>query len=503
MRLSLTNFVFVCVAFAASQVLAAGELSLTVVDAETQTPIPCRLHLRNEKDRAQRAAKMPFWNDHFVIPGTVTLKLAKGTYHFEIERGPEYVVRNGYLIIGNQSKDNKVVDLPRACNMAEEGWWAGDLHVHRPVNDAELLMRAEDLHVAGLSTWSTKKNEWTGRTLPTQPVKQFDKNRYCDLLGGESADKGSTFLYLNVDRPLLTRSSGDGQAPSSLAMAREHENAWIDAVRPTAWDLPVWLATGRVDSIELANDQFCRGEMIDDANGRPRDKKLMPGPVGIGRWTHEIYYHVLNCGLRVPPSAGSGSGEAPNPVGYNRVYVWVDKDHFNYETWWKGFRMGRSVVTNGPLIRPFANGQLPGHVFTEPEGETFVLDVLLNFTARDTISYFELIKDGRLAQTVRYEEVAKSGRLPPVKFESSGWLLIRAVTDVENTYRFATSAPWYVEMGDEPHRVSRASAQFFLDWLNERKEMIDKQKTDSPLAASDWAAAREFWEKRLAEANAD
>ena len=34
-----------------------------------------------------------------------------------------------------------------------------------------------------------------------------------------------------------------------------------------------------------------------------------------------MYYHVLNCGLRIPPVAGSGSGTNDNPVGTNRVYV--------------------------------------------------------------------------------------------------------------------------------------------------------------------------------------
>ena len=113
----------------ASPPLLAGEVTLTIVDGETQKPMPCRIHLRNEKGHPQRAANMPFWSDHFVIPGTVKLKLPKGTYHFEIERGPEYLARNGYFLMESQSKDSQVLDLRRACNLADEGWWSGDLHV--------------------------------------------------------------------------------------------------------------------------------------------------------------------------------------------------------------------------------------------------------------------------------------------------------------------------------------------------------------------------------------
>ncbi len=58
-----------------------------------------------------------------------------------------------------------------------------------------------------------------------------------------------------------------------------------------------------------------------EAGGLPRDTLLFPKPWGNGRWSQELYYHLLNCGLRIPPTAGSGSGANNNPVGYNRFYV--------------------------------------------------------------------------------------------------------------------------------------------------------------------------------------
>lgn len=80
----------------------------------------------------------------------------------------------------------------------------------------------------------------------------------------------------------------------------------------------------------------------------------------VGLWTHTVYYHVLNCGLRIPPTASSASGVARNPLGYNRVYVFVE-NNFSYEAWWDGLRAGRVMVTNGPLIQPFvAGGNLCG-----------------------------------------------------------------------------------------------------------------------------------------------
>lgn len=479
---------------------AGGELMLTVVDPQTGRPMPCRMHLSNEKGRPQRAAKTVFYDDHFVFPGTVKIKLPRGTYHFVIERGPEFLERKGYFVMDNQAKDEKTVELNRACHMADEGWWSGDLHVHRAAKDIELLMQAEDLHLAGVLAWTNQKNEWA-EGMAQEPVRSFDRN-HSYTFAGEDHPPGGTLLYFNLPKPLDTagRAGDEAAALEALFAARQVSAGWVDIDNATALDLPLWLATGRVDSIGVCHDQMCRREMKDDASARPRDKRRLPGALGAGSWTQEVYYHVLNCGLRIPPSAGSGSGEAPNPVGYNRVYVWLDKDKFEYGAWWDGFRQGRVIATNGPLVRPVANGCPPGEVFEE--GDAFTLDVAANVTVRDTVSYFELIKDGRVAYSVRYDELAKDGHFPKLDFNESGWCLVRAVTDVEDTYRFATSAPWYVEIGDSTRRFSKTSAQFFLDWLTERRGQLQSEGKAAANVAEALDRAETFWKDILARANA-
>ena len=48
-----------------------------------------------------------------------------------------------------------------------------------------------------------------------------------------------------------------------------------------------------------------------------------------------------------------------------------------------------------------------------------------------------------------------------------GWLVVRAVTNHTKTFRFGMTGPYYVEIGQQP-RISRKSAQFFLDWVDQR-----------------------------------
>jgi hypothetical protein len=484
-----------------------GRFEITVIDAETGEQIACRMHLQSPNGRPRRVGRHPFWHDHFVFDGKLSLELPPGTYTFQLERGPEYALRDGHFVIDKFSDDRQTVEMKRHVNMAQEGWWSGDLHIHRPLEQIELLMRAEDLHVAPVITWWNDKNSWQGKELPDEPLVRFDGDRFYQKLAGEDEREGGALLYFNLPRPLeITGAAREYPSPMKfLAEARKFPTAWVDIEKPFWWDVPVWLASGQVDSIGLANNHMCRAEMREDeAWGKPRDVKHLRPPWGNGEWSQEIYYQILNSGLRIPPSAGSASGVLPNPVGYNRVYVFCEGE-FTYDAWWEAFKAGRVMVTNGPLLRPVVNGRYyPGHVFQADEGEKVEIDIALDLATRDTIRYLEIIKDGQIHRTIRLEDYAQAGgRLPTVTFDRSGWFLVRAVTEVPETYRFASTGPYYVEIGDQP-RISRTSAQFFLDWVDERIARVkldDEQQRREVLAHHE--SAREFWEGVVSQANVE
>src|SRR5262249_12511235 len=152
---------------------------------------------------------------------------------------------------------------------------------------------------------------------------------------------------------------------------------------------------------------------------------------------------LLNCGLRLPSSAGSASGVLPNPVGYNRVYVHLGQS-LGYEEWGEGLRAGHCFVTNGPLLRVQVNGQLPGHVFTAPQGQELRLQITARLDGRDRVRFLEVIKNGQLERKIPYEEWSKTGSLGTLQFQESGWFLVRAIADNPKTFRFASTAPYYV-----------------------------------------------------------
>lgn len=492
---------------AVSAASAAGQLEIRVIDQDTKQPIAVRMHLKDPRGRPVKAAKLPFWHDHVLIPGRAVLELGPGKYTFELERGPEYHIRSGHFAVRRGSTDMHELVMPRFVDMKDEGWWSGDLHIHRHPRDMELLMLAEDLHVAPVITWSNADNAWATAPIPPSLVGTVDQNRFYHWMAGRDDRAGGPLLYFNLKAPLPIATAED-EFPSSceyLAMARKEPGVHVDVEKPFGWDLPAWIASGHVDSIGLCNSHMQRERMLDnEAEGKPRDRIDFPAPHGNGLWSQAIYYRLLDCGLRIPPSAGSGSGLVPNPVGYNRVYVYCGPQ-MTYDLWWQNLRAGQVVVTNGPLIRdPRLNGELPGHVFRAEAGQTIELQAALNLSIREPVDYLEVVKNGVVVHQVRLQDWADSaGRLPKVEFDRSGWLLVRAVTGNPRTYRFATTGPWYVEIGEQ-RRISRRAAQFFFDWVYERARRIELpagEKRDAVLAHH--RVARDYWQQMLNEANAE
>jgi hypothetical protein len=474
-----------------------GTIAFSITDRSTgRRTTACRIHVKDAAGRIVKVAGQPYWHDHFVCDGSASLPLVPGSYSYEIERGPEYNSVRGKVEV--HAKETAAVreTLERFADLGSEGWWSGETHVHRPLDDMKLLMQAEDLHVAVATTWWNNANRWTDHALPESTITCFDENRFYDVLGGEDERGGGALLYSALRQPLGIAGSGR-EFPSSVKWLMEAKaaGAWVDAEKPFWWDYPLWLATNGVDSVGVAHNHMHRSGVLDnEAWGRPRDRTKFAGTHGNALWSHEIYFHTLNAGIRMPPSAGSASGVLPNPVGYNRMYAWLEGD-LSWQAWWKAVRAGRLFVTNGPLLRLAANGNRSGHIFRSSKPLEIEVDGKLD--SRDPIKAIELIINGE----------AKPIDLP-AKFtmDASGWFLVRATTSLENTFRFGMTGPWYVEIGAPPKpRISRESCDFFLAWLDERQAhlasaaMPENERSDVLRYLDE---ARRFWSNRLETATA-
>ncbi len=467
---------------------ALTRLRLSVLEVGWEALVPCRVHWKDSSGNARRPLWPPFWHDHFVCPGEAELELEPGVYRYTIERGPEYLRTSGEVRVEGAKHAELELRIERWIDLAAQDWWSGETHVHRSHNQMPLHLRAEDLHAAPVITVWNKRNLWKERQLPAARLVEIDKDRAYHILAAEDERQGGALLYFGLDRPLSLE--GDGpEHPSPLIHLEDavsQPGAWADIEKPFWWDVPVWVATGKIRSIGIANNHMCRSQMYKgEAWGRPRDATRFPEPRGNGFYSQEIYYRLLNCGLRIPPSAGSASGVLPNPVGYNRVYVRIEGG-FSWEKWWAGLAAGRSFVTNGPILLVEADGKLPGEVFRSSNGP-LSLQLDIQVLGNDPIEAVEVIQDGRIAWSPASEaensELRGWLRPPPIQFTQSGWFLVRAIAKVPETFRFASTAPFYVEIGGKPSTIRRGDVDYFIQWIDERTDRIetsDSRDLDEP-----------------------
>jgi hypothetical protein len=197
-----------------------------VVVGEDGSPLPCRIHLKDAHKKPHYAKAVPRFFDHFVCPGTAEVQLPPGEYSFEVEHGPEYRRESGTFRAGKG--DEKLVErrvqLRRLADLAADGWFSGDLDVHRPVEHIKLLMQAEDLHVAPVITWWNNTNLWKDTQPPAERMTRFNGDRFFHVMAGEDEREGGALLYFGLAQPLaITGANREYFSPMKFLLeARRH-----------------------------------------------------------------------------------------------------------------------------------------------------------------------------------------------------------------------------------------------------------------------------------------
>ena len=103
---------------------------------------------------------------------------------------------------------------------------------------------------------------------------------------------------------------------------------------------PLAIVLKKVDAVELLCTIDPFSDPIFTADIVP-DVLMNPGL--------KLWYRLLNCGLKIPASAGTDKMGKRVTVGANRVYAQIKGD-FNYQNWIDALNKGNSFITNSPFI---------------------------------------------------------------------------------------------------------------------------------------------------------
>jgi hypothetical protein len=185
---------------------------------------------------------------------------------------------------------------------------------------------------------------------------------------------------------------------------------------------------------------------------------------------YTVWYHLLNCGIKLPASTGSDWYICSN----NRVYVQTDGP-FSYESWLDGLQAGRSFITNGPALFIRVNDSRPGDTIVGEKGDR--LEIELSWQSHYPIQTVELISNGRAVNTQSFFSESREGRCRiPFIAEEDGWLAARvSSTHRDSFYQpiFAHTSPIWLRV-DNPPAVRHSSANFFIKSLDESVDWVHR-----------------------------
>ena len=524
-------FVAICLSFTAAA--TASELRLTISDSQTGRAVAARVYLRDQSGQSHyfRAAsdlgtafrydKQNGLNKNSIERHTTVsahpcvISVDPGTYQLVVHRGKEYFPHSQIVTVTEEDLEIEV-SLRRWISLSERGWYSGDTHIHRTIDELRNVIAAEDLNVVfPLTNWVT---------IADTPPSAGDKNLQIDLPDDlvrvddthviwprsteyeifSVAKKRHTLgaLFVLGHRESLQQTVPPWKGVVEAARTAD-PNVLFDMDK-LAWPFAMVLPTIAPNATyELANNHMWRTEFAFENWYTPAPSFIQPpfgGTKGSERewidFTLGMYYVLLDCGFRMPPSAGTANGVHPVPAGFGRVYV-HQPDGFDYEGWRRGLQQGRSFVTTGPMLFATVDGKQPGHVFRS-EGPS-ELPVQIEVVSETPLSFGEVIVNGKpeillRPQNKRTDQGAFRSEISvPANVVRSGWLAVRFWEDRPNQrVRFAHTAPWYVEIGGKKEVLPRAEEkQYLIDRM--QAEIQRSRPIVSPAGLAEYESALAFY----------
>ena len=438
-----------------------GSLRAAIVDQETGRGVKARCYLTDSADQPWSPSGAITYvkplERHFIASGEFQIALPQDTYTLRVERGTEYrpVIRK-IEIRPTETHDEKI-ELARWINMNARGWYSGDLHNHRDWQEMAALLLAEDLNLAPtLTNWV-----FGYHTMPTtlrdataaQEIHRVDATHAYSIFDTEIEGLGpasGAVGLLALRSPLDLSNDQLGPVNSVYTELAHRQGGYVDAEKITWRDSAALIALGQVDFAGLVYNSFTPHGVEIGWGVNPIEKPEYATLAGAPLWAMDLYYKFLNCGFKLPVSAGTASGVKSVPLGYDRVYVKLSGG-FSYHEWFRALKAGRSFATNGPMLFLTVDGHEPGSSIVVPAttGQSpRRLRVHAEVVSIGDLDRLEVIWKGRVVKTVEASGKAQNlGADLEVDAQSSGWFAARAFEKPTETVRFAHTSPVYVQVG--------------------------------------------------------
>ncbi len=443
------------------------------------------------------------------IDGTCEISLPGGVIRVEVHKGPEYkpIFQEINQPLGKMALR---LTLERWIDLRAQGWYSGDTRCHWLTPYPALLEgAAEDLAVVNLlalemdlvghhhqsGQGSGKRAEYpaipnllafSGQRpaleMPGTMVVVNTQNhhgRIGELYGWPGA-LGQLSL-LNCHRIVYPLRFGSYLRPVGDSY-EQHERLGWDNWTLASWcdqchrkgGLVIW--SGSEWRSEDARS-LCGETLADLILGRVDAYEVSRSGLGT---PFTNWYHLLNCGLRVPLVGACDKQSNSEPLGLVRTYARLGEgDAFSYGNWIEAIRAGRTFVTLGPLLTFTVNGQEPGSVI-QLSGPGNVR-VRVEARGLEPFESLEVLANGEVAKSIPCSGTPAAASLDDdVRVQEPGWIAVRCRWK-ESPFvscrlpHAAHSSPVYTLIAGRSVRPKAASVAVLDNGLGRMQEWVQSE----------------------------
>jgi TolB protein len=346
----------------------SNTVRVVVAEKGTRQPLVARLSIQQQGGKyfAPVGSLYRIHGDleHFYASAQTGLTVPAGKYVVRAWRGLEYrATQQEFEVAPNENKTVQL-ELERWTDPASRSWFSGESHIHANYGYGHWYNTPETMRL---------QLEGEGLNIANFMVANSDADGVFDrefFRGTPDPQSGPhNILYWNEEfRATLW---GHMTLLNLKYLVEPIFTGFKDTTHP--WDVPT--------NADIADQTHLQGGHVNYTHpaNNPQDPflsaysaKALPVDVALGKidsldinWgeaTVKLWYRLLNCGFRLPASAGTDcflNRIRSRLPGSDRAYVKID-GAFSYPEWIRSLRGGHSFVTSGPMLEFTAGGQSLG-----------------------------------------------------------------------------------------------------------------------------------------------
>jgi hypothetical protein len=456
-------------------------LTITLVDSQTQKPIPgvircfpqggnVAIPLPNLLARGQGLKEKSAIQDWYVVPSAVEVLVPQQPLRLEAFAGLETELSKVSVDLTGQNQQSLTIILRPFSQVSRQGWYSANTHLHLShlsKDQAERYLReiprADDLDVLFISYLerAIADKDYITNRYPLGDLREFDSTGVLVNNGQEHRHnfgaQGEGFghvMLLNIKTLIQPVSIGPGishRGTDGIPLQTGIEEARRQG------GTAIW-----------CHNNWGQEDVPDFVSGNLDAQNIFDG--GSHGSYEDSFYHYLNAGLRVPFSTGT------DWFMYDlaRVYTKVEGS-LGIKSWLDALAVGRSFISNGPLLSLNVEGKDLGGTVDVASGR----DVSVKASASSRIAFakMQLVQNGKVVSEI--EPQARDGYVEArmdrrIRIDEPSWLAVRVSAQVNNEFGcelFAHTSPIYVTVGGKAIRQPEEVA-YLLKQMEDAKQVI-------------------------------